>query len=368
MDSQISSMLGGSCFKLGLFAPNCSSGIAVTTVPERWDASWENNVALARMADEAGIEFMVPLARWKGYGGDSDFEASTLEAVTFACGLLASTSRITIFGTVHAPLVHPIFAAKQLVTAHHIGQGRLGLNLVCGWNQAEFDMFAIEQREHDTRYDYGQEWLDVVRRIWSSEGSFDYEGKFIKLTGVSGDPKPYGGVEPIIMNAGWSPAGRDFASRNCDFIFTIALNPRTGAGDVRRIKEAARVHGRDVRVATTSYVVCRPTRSEAEEYHRYYAEENADWDAVARLMELQGIEAAKTPKALYETLRRRAAGGHGMYPIIGDPDDVADQLGQLSEAGFVGTTIAFVNYLAELPYFRDEVMPRLVAAGLRLEN
>ena len=43
--------------------------------------------------------------------------------------------------------------------------GRLGLNLVCGWNQDEFEMFGQEQREHDERYEYGQEWLDVVRTI-----------------------------------------------------------------------------------------------------------------------------------------------------------------------------------------------------------
>ena len=39
-------------FKLGIFSPNCSSGLAVTTVPERWDNSWDNNLNMARMFDE----------------------------------------------------------------------------------------------------------------------------------------------------------------------------------------------------------------------------------------------------------------------------------------------------------------------------
>ena len=39
--------------KLGIFSPNCSGGMAVTKVPERWDASWESNLKLAQMADEA---------------------------------------------------------------------------------------------------------------------------------------------------------------------------------------------------------------------------------------------------------------------------------------------------------------------------
>ena len=151
------SMFNANKLKLGIFAPNCSSGMAVTKVPERWKSTWPNNLRLAQLADDAGIEFLLPIARWKGYGGETDFEGSTLETITWACGLLAKTKRITVFGTVHAPLVHPIFAAKQFVTVDHISEGRFGLNVVCGWNQDEFDMFGIAQREHDTRYEYGQD-------------------------------------------------------------------------------------------------------------------------------------------------------------------------------------------------------------------
>ena len=59
--------------KLGFFSPNCSSGMAVTRAPERWENTWNNNIALAQLADEAGIEFMLPIARWIGYGGETDF-------------------------------------------------------------------------------------------------------------------------------------------------------------------------------------------------------------------------------------------------------------------------------------------------------
>ena len=56
-------------FKIGIFASNCSGGIACTTVPERWEPTWENNLEIAQMADEANLEFMLPLGRWAGYGG-----------------------------------------------------------------------------------------------------------------------------------------------------------------------------------------------------------------------------------------------------------------------------------------------------------
>jgi dimethylsulfone monooxygenase len=358
------SMFNRNKLKLGIFSPNCSSGMAVTKVPERWDASWENNLKLAQMADEAGIEFLLPIARWKGYGGETDFEGTTFETITWACGLLAKTKNLTVFGTVHAPLVHPIFAAKQMVTVSHVSEGRFGLNIVCGWNQDEFEMFGIEQREHDTRYDYGQEWWDVVQKIWSENEPFDYTGRFIKLKGVIGKPKPYKG-RPAVMNAGSSGAGRTFGARNCDFLFTVLIDLEKGKQDVASIKAIAAGAGRTIEVFTTSYVVVRPTRKEALDYHEHYTTAMGDYVAVDHLMELQGLHAQSFPPEAFKLFRQRFLGGHGVYPLIGDPDDVAKELAKISEAGFVGTTITFVNYVNEFPYFRDEVLPRLEKMGLR---
>jgi len=363
-DNPRTTMFNGNKLKLGIFSPNCSGGMAVTKVPERWDASWENNLKLAQMADEAGIEFLLPIARWKGYGGETDFEGSTLETITWACGLLAKTKRITVFGTVHAPLVHPIFAAKQMVTVSHVSEGRFGLNIVCGWNQDEFEMFGIAQREHDTRYEYGQEWWDVVQKIWRENAPFDYEGRFIKLKNVIGKPKPYK-WRPVVMNAGSSTAGRAFGAKNCDFLFTVLIDLEKGKQDVQRTKEIAAGFGRSVDVFTTSYVVLRPTRKEAQEYHEYYTTTMGDQVAADHLMELQGLHAQSFPAEAFKSIRQRFFGGHGVYPLIGDPDDVAAELAKISAAGFIGTTITFVNYLDEFPYFRDEVLPRLERLGLR---
>src|SRR6201993_693082 len=106
------SLDGGNRLKLGLFGANCSSGRAVTKVPERWSGRWPDNLRLARLADEAGIDFLLPIGRWKGYGGETDYQGATLETLTWASGLLASTKSITVFGTVHAPLFNPVIAAK----------------------------------------------------------------------------------------------------------------------------------------------------------------------------------------------------------------------------------------------------------------
>ncbi len=215
-------MYNANKLKIGLFGPNCSSGRAVTTVPERWSGSWPDNLKLARMADDAGIDFLLPIARWKGYGGDTDYQGATLETLTWASGLLASTKRITVFGTVHAPLFNPVIAAKECVTADHIGNGRFGLNLVVGWNEGEFEMFGVDQRDHEKRYEYAQEWLDALKAMWSPQSDFDISGQYLNMKGIRIKPKPVGGSRPLIMNAGASPTGRASEVDYCDEFFLQA--------------------------------------------------------------------------------------------------------------------------------------------------
>ena len=160
----------------------------MTLDPERWSGSWPNNKKLA--ADQAGIDFLLPIGRWKGYGGTTDYQGTTLETVTWATALLAATKRITVFGTVHAPIFNPVVAAKEMVTADHVGEGRFGLNIVVGWNEGEFDMFGVEQRAHEQRYEYAQEWIDVIKMIWSDREDFDFHGKYLNMKGIRGKPKP----------------------------------------------------------------------------------------------------------------------------------------------------------------------------------
>ena len=351
---------------LGIFGINCSGALSATLIPERWDASWDHNLALAHMADDAGLDFMLPLGRWRGYGGQTDHNGEAFETLTWAAGLLAATRRIRVFGTVHVTLFHPVLAAKQMATVDHIGHGRFGLNIVCGWYQDEFQMFGVELGEGSARrYDEGQEWLDIVTRIWTEDAPFDVQGRYFDLRGVVGKPGPWGGSLPIAMNAAASPAGRSFAVRNCELLFTILIDLDRGRRDVAAIGEAARAAGRYVEVFTTSYVVCRPTRKEAEDYHRLYVDENGDWEAADHWYAMQAANTRTRPPELRDLFRYRFAGGHGCYPLIGSPDDVADRLGEIAAAGFAGTTVAFVDYIAEFPLFAAEVLPRLVRKGLR---
>jgi len=363
-------LTSGNPLKLGLFGSNCSNGRTYATVPERWDASWDNNLKLAQLAESVGLECMVPIARWKGYGGESNVNGSSFESIAWACGLLAATRRINVFCTVHVPLLHPIIAAKQMATVDHVGGGRLGVNVVCGWNEDEFHMFGLDKHEHDDRYAQGEEWWTIIRRVWSGEPPFDFRGRFYDLGAVQGEPTPYASERPLMMNAGSSPRGRQFAIEQSDMHFDGVRMPEESAARIAETKSRAREQGRELQVWTPVGVICRPTRQRAEEVLDYLVK-NADWGALGHLAQMHANDARGRTDD--EGVTRRSGEGtiarqvlaRGSYCTVGDPDDVAAEIIRLHRVGFDGLVLNFVDYLDELPYFAQEVLPRLEQAYVR---
>jgi alkanesulfonate monooxygenase SsuD/methylene tetrahydromethanopterin reductase-like flavin-dependent oxidoreductase (luciferase family) len=363
------SMDNDHAFKLGFFGQNCSSGRYITLAEERWSASWDDNLRAAQLADAAGLDFLLPIGRWKGYGGQTDYAGTSLETITWATGLLAATQRINVFGTVHVPLFHPLIAAKQMATADQVGHGRFGLNIVAGWNEDEFGMFGIVQQDHSGRYEQAQEWIDVLKRTWS-ENDFDYAGSFYNLKGVREKPKPYGGTQPLIMNAAISPDGRAFALRNCDALFTAANygfddeSMQRAREEVASLKAGARAVGRDIDVYTNGTLLCRPTRQEALDYHHYLSFERADWEAIDNMLRMRG-RLQDVPPDQHEAVRRKYAATSGGFACIGSIDEVAEALATISSLGFTGIGLTSPHYANECHYFPDEILPRLERKGLR---
>ena len=92
----------------------------------------------------------------------------------------------------------------------------------------------------------------------------------------------------------------------------------------------------------------------------------ADWGAVDGMLAIKNITPQTVGDEEYEKKREyfasRAIGG---YPFVGTPDRIAEELADLSRAGVRGIAFSLVNYLDELPFFRDEVLPRLERMGVR---
>ncbi|PIE48257.1 MAG: LLM class flavin-dependent oxidoreductase [Gammaproteobacteria bacterium] len=350
-------------FLLGTFSTNCGGGMTVSKLPERWRANWENNVKLGKMLDNAGIDFMLPIARWVGYGGETDFHGEVLETITWATALLASTKDITVFATVHTAANHPLVLAKQIATMAQMSNNRVGLNIVAGWNKPEYEALGHDlPADHETRYEYAQEWFNFVKKLWTSKEPFNFDGKYWKTKRSYGNPL----VEqmPPIINAAGSPQGRAFAIDNVNFLFTPAIDLERSKEEIAALKQQANEKNKKLDVLTFSHVICRPTEKEAlAEKQRIL--DNADWAATDNLVKLQFAHAHSFPHDLLAQIREGMALGHGGFQLIGTPQQVADKIMSLHNAGFRGTTLSFLDYNKEFPYFRDNVLPILAANGIR---
>jgi alkanesulfonate monooxygenase SsuD/methylene tetrahydromethanopterin reductase-like flavin-dependent oxidoreductase (luciferase family) len=356
-------MENGNTFKLGLFGMNCSGSFA-TTAPERWHAGWPENLEAARLADEAGLEFVLPIARWMGYGGQTDRQGTSFETLSWASALLAATDEIVAFSTIHVPLIHPVFAAKSIATADHVGEGRFGINIVSGWNVEEFAMFGIPLRDHDERYEYSAEWVDVLKRIYTEDTPFDYCGKYFDLKGVGGKPKPWPPGRPLLMSAGSSPAGRRFAVNSVDCLFMVITSDDRIADDVAQVRV---VPGAEkCGLYASGHLLCRATPKETQEYYHYLVREKGDWEAAEQIIAKRaaGGSQSLSPDAMRKAKERVIAGG-ATFPVIGSYDEVADKFFRLSQAGLDGMAVILVNYVNEMPIIRDEVLPRLERLKIR---
>ena len=126
-----------------------------------------------------------------------------------------------------------------------------------------------------------------------------------------------------------------------------------------------------------THVVCRPARREAEEFFHYFAEEMADEEGQKYYRRNRGAVAGSGNATIarpFENRFMRATGKKfdgaypGSYPFVGTPDDIAAEMARMSAAGLAGASVAFVDYLKEIPYFLHEVLPRLERLGLRGPN
>jgi dimethylsulfone monooxygenase len=355
--------------KLGTFQSNLDSGCVMSALEGRLELSWPNTLALAKLADEMEFEAIVPVARWRGFGGANDPQGPGFEAYTWAAGIAASTAKTGVVATSHVALNHPIIAAKQCAAIDHVAGGRFMLNVVCGWNGPEMEMFDLALTSHEERYARAEEWLGIVKRPWREEEDFDHAGRFYRIKKGYLKPKPIQLPHPAIMNAGSSERGRHFAAKNCDIVYTLLRSDDFDAlsAHVAAYHQLARDYGRAIRVWTLATIVQGETEQEARRFYDYYVHEKGDWTAAGNVVD---VMAAELNERSYTQERKRAIAeifiaGWGGYPLVGTSEQIVEGLTRLSRMGLDGVLLSWPRYEAGMREFRDVTLPLVKQAGLR---
>ena len=155
--------------KFAYWVPNVSGGLVVSKIEQRtsWDIDY--NRKLAQTAEKAGFEYALSQIRFTaGYGAEYQHES-----VAISHALLASTEKLRVIAAILPGPWHPAVLAKQISTISHLTNGRIAVNIVSGWFRGEFTAIGEPWLEHDERYRRSEEFIDVLRGIWTRD-DFNY--------------------------------------------------------------------------------------------------------------------------------------------------------------------------------------------------
>lgn len=351
--------------RLAVFGVNVSGGCSMTSAPGTVQVTWPETKSIALAAEAAGFDALIPVARWKGMGGQTNFNHRNFETFTWASAVAAVTERIAVFATCHVPTAHPVRVAKEVATIDQISNGRFCLNIVAGWNQKEMGMFGQTQRPHDERYDVADDWISLCKALWLETEEFDYNGPYFDCPGAYSEPKPVQLPAPLIMSAGNSERGLAFAAKHADLNFVVAPDLATAAQSAIQVKASAAQYGKKMQVFGQAYVVCRESKAEAERFVQHYVHELGDWQGVRNLLDMLIPNSQSVLGEQWEAMAGNMIAGYGALPLVGTPDQVVEGLLEFAAAGLDGVTLSWVDYLAGIEQYQKQLLPRLIEAGLR---
>lgn len=220
--------------------------------------------SLARKA-EAGLFDSIFLADALALGKDVGHVAvGGLEPITMLAALAGATERIGLIATASTTYSEPFNLARQFASLDHISRGRVGWNIVTSWVQGANENFGYAQQPpHAERYRRAHEFLEVALKLWDSwsddaviddarSGRFadpariraiDHAGEFYRVAGPLNVPRTPQ-ARPVLVQAGSSDAGKQFAARYAEAVFTAHLDRDAASTFYRELKTAARAQGR----------------------------------------------------------------------------------------------------------------------------
>jgi pyrimidine oxygenase len=129
--------------ELGVFLPVCNNGYIVSTAAPQYPPSYGMNKAMTLLAEDLGFHFVLSPVKYRGFGGPTEQWDYVLESFELMAALAEATHRIQLYGSVALPTVHPAITARRGATIDHISKGRFGINLVSGWNRAEYEQMGL---------------------------------------------------------------------------------------------------------------------------------------------------------------------------------------------------------------------------------
>jgi pyrimidine oxygenase len=350
----------------GVFIPVGNNGwITSVNAPPAETGTFERVRKVVQGAEALGFDFVLSPAIWRGRKGPSRHWTNALESLTTSAALLEATSRIAVFSTVHMTVFPPAVIAKMVATLDQIGPGRVGLNLVTGSSFLDLAHIGLwnDELDHDQRYDMADEWIELVKKLWTDE-VIDHQGKFFQTMEGQMGPKP--SVLPRLVNAGASPRGFRFAAENCNIAFFPTGDDQKNIETARRGKEIAREAGSPhLRSYGVVNIIPGDTDDEAQERMEFF-DAGVDREALADVAAgYQLNRSAKDLSAASQPFRGGEKLSSVPGPMVGSYETLARRLATtVIECDLDGLMITVPDYVVDLEAVAKKTMPLMAEYGV----
>lgn len=375
---------------------------------------------LARLAESACLHFMF-IADTNNVWADMDFfsrsdRGAILDPMQILPALSQVTSHIGLIATTSTTYTQPYHVARSFASLDQLSQGRAGWNLVTSMFAAEAQNFSTPtQMAHGDRYARAEEYVDVVRGLWSSwdddaflhdqdSGQFfdpdrlhilHHKGPHFAVRGpLNVPPSPQG--QPVIVQAGSSGPGRDLAARTAEVVFTIQQTLPAAQAFYTDLKGRMEAFGRrpdQMHIMPGCFIMVGRTEAEArEKYEELQAlvHPKVGLSLLSTLIggvdlsaypldgpvpELpptnagQGHQAALLDRARRDGLTIRqlylaTVGGRGHWELVGTAEQIVDQMEERFRAGAADGFNIMPPFPGALQDIVDLVIPELRRRGL----
>jgi long-chain alkane monooxygenase len=354
------------------------------------------------------------------YGGD--WRATAREGVQFPnadplvllSALVSATENIGLAATSSVFLQHPFEFARQISTLDHLSGGRVGWNIVTSVIENGAGNVGLERLpSHDDRYRWADEYTDVVLKLWEHSWEDDAlqvdpasgifaDPDLIHEIGHVGERYRVGGPHqvppspqrtPLLLQAGASEAGREFAARNAEGIFLSAATPESGgkvAADVRRRAAAYGRDPEDIKFLAAQTIVTGATAEDARrrdaELEEWVSDEGMmvmlsghmqtdlaavdldrpldDFATEGMQGMLRDLRESVPPEQRPHQTFRDVLGRFWRGRLVGSPEQIADKFEEWQAAGVDGAMVLETVRPQSYVEFVDLVVPVLQDRGL----
>jgi len=345
--------------EVGVFVPIGNNGWLISETSPQYMPTFELNKTVTQAADRYGLDFALSMIKLRGFGGKTEFWEHNLESFTLMAGLAAVTERIKIFATAATLTMPPAIVARMAATIDSIAPGRFGINLITGWQKAEYDQMGLwpGEQHYKDRYTYLAEYAQILRELLDT-GVSNFKGTYFQMEDCRVSPRP---KDTKIICAGSSDEGLAFTAKYADYSFALGkgVNTPTAFGDVNKRLAAAKAKtGRDVGAYILFMIIADDTDEAAMAKWMLYRE-GADQEALAWLTNQAAPNAAAGATTNTAQLAHAdSAVNLNMGTLVGSYESVARMLDEVAGVpDTAGVLLVFDDFRKGIEDFGQKIQP-----------